>query len=106
MLSDEEGDDFQDDEEFFDENGKLYPELRGKFVPKPQDIDLEGISQRVVSLPVPTGIYDRIVGLDGDRVMFVSCQSRSRRVGAENGIFFEFPMFVPSLSWKNVRFYM
>ena len=30
---------------------------------------------------MPTGIYDRIVGLDGDRVMFVSCQSRSRRVG-------------------------
>lgn len=50
-------------------------------MPKPQKIDLEGIAQRVISLPVPMGIYDRIVGLDGDRAMWVSFQSRSRRVG-------------------------
>ena len=50
-----------------------YPEYRGRFVPKPQAIDLEGIANRVVSLPADRYLR-QIVGLDGDRVMWVSCQ--------------------------------
>jgi hypothetical protein len=79
--SDSDTDAAEDDPEFFDEDGKLYPEFRDKFVQEPAQIDLEGISQRVVSLPVPLGIYDSLVGLSGGRLMWSSYQESSRRVG-------------------------
>ena len=67
--------------DFFDEKGKLYPEYRGEFVPQASEIDLDGIEKRVVSLPAPCGIYSQIIGLENDRVMWVSYQSHSSRVG-------------------------
>jgi hypothetical protein len=38
--------------------------------PPPTEIDLEGIGNRVVALPVATGRYRQVLGLDGDALMY------------------------------------
>jgi hypothetical protein len=38
--------------------------------PPPTEIDLEGIGNRVVALPVATGRYGQVLGLDGDALMY------------------------------------
>ncbi|GMU51100.1 MAG: tricorn protease [Candidatus Xenobia bacterium] len=53
-----------------DENGED-KKKRKKDEPEPLPVDLEGIQDRVIALPVTEGIYGRVVGLS-DQILFTS----------------------------------
>ena len=56
-----------------DETGKAAADAGVKAAVKPVEIDLEGITERVLAFPVPEGRYHRIVGLHGNgKVLFTS----------------------------------
>ena len=71
MDEDEEQDE-NEDGEFDDEDDEDYvPNRYSEDAPPPIEIDIDGLAERVVALPMPISRYDCLCGLEDGRFMVV-----------------------------------
>ena len=82
MDEDEEQDE-NEDGEFDDEDDEDYvPNRYSEDAPPPIEIDIDGLAERVVALPMPISRYDCPCGLEDGRIYGCRISTKSSVLGA------------------------